>query len=220
MIYSPLLWYIKAWVLPFESLICLRELLCEPSRPSTSPFAPWRCQRGQSSLKYINKALIDYWHFLSTEIPSATNIRWNFLNQITVSDLTSTECFMGQLVEQLFHFFYMKWMKTSVDPDQLASDEASWSGSTLFSKGVYGVWVLYGAAFIVNSVEQLFPFFIWIHVMDENQRRSWSAGLLSQLIRIYTVFKGGIKLRRLLIKNYKKKLRRLMPTVHLHTIHI
>ena len=26
------------------------------------------------------------------------------------------------------------WMKNSLDADQLASDEASWSGSTLFSK--------------------------------------------------------------------------------------
>ena len=34
----------------------------------------------------------------------------------------------------------MVWMKNSVNPDQLASDEASWSGSTLFSKEGTEFW--------------------------------------------------------------------------------
>ena len=32
------------------------------------------------------------------------------------------------------------WMKNSVDPDQLASDEASWSGPTLFSEVGTNFW--------------------------------------------------------------------------------
>ena len=38
----------------------------------------------------------------------------------------------------LYKFAY--WMTNSADPDQLASSEANWSGSTLFSKAGY-IWV-------------------------------------------------------------------------------
>ena len=38
------------------------------------------------------------------------------------------------------HGFVTVWLKHSVDPDQLASDEASWARSTLFSKECLAFW--------------------------------------------------------------------------------
>ena len=41
-------------------------------------------------------------------------------------------------------------MKYSVDPDQLASYEASWSGSTLVSKEGIVVWKMYAYSALIS----------------------------------------------------------------------
>ena len=41
--------------------------------------------------------------------------------------------------DYLIQFVDTYWMANSEDPDQLASSEANWSGSTLFAKA-WGIW--------------------------------------------------------------------------------
>ena len=60
----------------------------------------------------------------------------------------------------MFSFKFTNWMTNSVDPDQMASSEAIWSGSTLFAK--VGVVVNSRIRVIRNKyapiLSQLFPF--------------------------------------------------------------
>ena len=53
----------------------------------------------------------------------------------------------------LFHYQYgfLVWMKNSVDPDQLASSEASWSWSTWFSKDGIVFLKIYGQNLLISS---------------------------------------------------------------------
>ena len=46
-------------------------------------------------------------------------------------------------------------MTNSADPDQLASSEANWSGSTLFAKAGY-IWVQQDKGNIINPTKNLF----------------------------------------------------------------
>ena len=119
-------------------------------------------------------------------------------------------------------------MTNSADPDQLASEEANWSGSTLFAKAEH-IWVkqdqglpkILGHLNPCNaeSIKMLHPLLLisqsdyLIQVVDIISNTEWQTAqiqiswlLRSQLIWIYTVRKGGAyqgpvqpRLRKLLI---------------------
>ena len=62
-------------------------------------------------------------------------------NDNTVKDkhiLSTIPCQSDYLIQIVDIFTYL--MANSADPDQLASEEANWSGSTLFAKVGY-IWV-------------------------------------------------------------------------------
>ena len=112
------------------------------------------------------------------------------------------------------------WMKSSTDPDQLASSEVSWSGTAMFKKKVHNFEKRYAHSAIL--------LLIWIHYMDEKQCESWSDDeaswsrstmflkrgfkfwkcydrsmlyrsiIRSQLIWIHSVFKRGNKILKML----------------------
>ena len=56
-------------------------------------------------------------------------------------DATPTSNFQPiRLLDPSCWYKFTYWMTNSADPDQLASSEANWSGSTLFAKAGY-IWV-------------------------------------------------------------------------------
>ena len=81
-------------------------------------------------------------------------------------------------------------MKSSVDPDQLASLEASWSGSTLFSTKVLEFWKTYvlNALIRLNMVQVFYPNYVYF--WEEGKKWSFmrlmeQGGKASNIFKIY-----------------------------------
>ena len=82
------------------------------------------CSRTQCSVS-VESQTSDHW------TPSLTLYLW------ATAFLQSNWCNLVEI--SLLNWIQSLWIKNSVDPDQLVSAEASWSGSTLFSKRWYRV---------------------------------------------------------------------------------